>query len=292
MPAFVRTAFTLIELLVVVTIIVVLLALLTPALDRAIYSAELVVCGSKLKGIVNGATLYAGEFRRSYPARPWVETQAWRPNWLWYKLSATHYDERTLIRPYVASIDKQLQCPMVTELNLDQLGQTPAPGESNAAYTSYQLWYSWGYRNHSAMKKLGQQFSWTEGTRNYRFDVLASDYDLVSLPQEDNFAVGSHPDQGPEAKMQEQVWDNKSYAAEAVGIGLPGTVIIFSRWGSGYSRGPVDLNFAHQDGSVRRMANLVVEDPDGTPDDRVVRVPETADNSVAKWKDHLPPTGL
>src|ERR1041385_7046662 len=44
------TAFTLIELLVVVTIIVVLLALLTPALDRAIYRAELLRCGANQKG--------------------------------------------------------------------------------------------------------------------------------------------------------------------------------------------------------------------------------------------------
>ena len=44
-----KSAFTLIELLVVVTIIVVLLAMLTPALDKAIYQAELAVCGAHKK---------------------------------------------------------------------------------------------------------------------------------------------------------------------------------------------------------------------------------------------------
>lgn len=39
-------AFTLIELLVVITIIVVLLALLVPALDKAIYQAQLSVCAA------------------------------------------------------------------------------------------------------------------------------------------------------------------------------------------------------------------------------------------------------
>jgi prepilin-type N-terminal cleavage/methylation domain-containing protein len=42
-------AFTLIELLVVVTVIVVLLALLTPGLDRAMMSAESAVCMSNLR---------------------------------------------------------------------------------------------------------------------------------------------------------------------------------------------------------------------------------------------------
>ena len=42
--------FTLIELLVVITIIVILLALLVPAINKGIYAAELAKCGSQLKG--------------------------------------------------------------------------------------------------------------------------------------------------------------------------------------------------------------------------------------------------
>ena len=45
-----RIAFTLIELLVVITIIVILLALLVPAINKGIYAAELAKCGSQLKG--------------------------------------------------------------------------------------------------------------------------------------------------------------------------------------------------------------------------------------------------
>ena len=62
-------AFTLIELLVVVTIIVVLLALLTPALDKAIYQAELAVCATHLNGIAVGVTDYSVAFKRWYPYR-------------------------------------------------------------------------------------------------------------------------------------------------------------------------------------------------------------------------------
>src|ERR1041385_622786 len=62
-------AFTLIELLVVVTIIVVLLALLTPALDKAIYQAELAVCGADQRTVAASAVTYAMSYRRSYPYR-------------------------------------------------------------------------------------------------------------------------------------------------------------------------------------------------------------------------------
>src|SRR5687767_3588676 len=68
-----RQGFTLIELLVVITIIVVLLALLTPALDKAIYMAELAVCGTNEKAIASGAQMYAVANKRRYPYRPLAE---------------------------------------------------------------------------------------------------------------------------------------------------------------------------------------------------------------------------
>src|SRR5687767_14032615 len=64
-----NAAFTLLLLLVVVAIIVVLLALLAPALDQAIYQAEMAVCAVRVRGIAEGATLYAAENKRSYPYR-------------------------------------------------------------------------------------------------------------------------------------------------------------------------------------------------------------------------------
>ena len=39
-----QSAFTLVELMVVITIIVLLLALMMPALDKAVYQAELASC--------------------------------------------------------------------------------------------------------------------------------------------------------------------------------------------------------------------------------------------------------
>ena len=61
-----RKAFTLIELLVVVTILVVLLALLTPALDKAVEQAERAVCGANQRSIAAGAVMYAMENRKQF----------------------------------------------------------------------------------------------------------------------------------------------------------------------------------------------------------------------------------
>jgi prepilin-type N-terminal cleavage/methylation domain-containing protein len=64
-----RLGFTLIELLVVVTIIVILLALLAPAMDKAIYEAEMVVCQANLRGVATGASMYTADQKRFYPHR-------------------------------------------------------------------------------------------------------------------------------------------------------------------------------------------------------------------------------
>src|ERR1041385_7231650 len=64
--------FTLIELLVVITVIVTLLAMLAPALDQAVYQAELAVCAAQLGGMGRGVLTYAASYKRHYPARPGV----------------------------------------------------------------------------------------------------------------------------------------------------------------------------------------------------------------------------
>lgn len=59
-----RSAFTLIELLVVVTIIVVLLALLVPSLDRAIEQAQRAVCAANQDAVQTGSSTYAIQNRK------------------------------------------------------------------------------------------------------------------------------------------------------------------------------------------------------------------------------------
>src|SRR5690349_21291603 len=90
-------AFTLIELLVVVSIIVLLLALLAPALDRAIYQAELAVCGTHVKGIATGSTLYASSNRRAYATRIPANGEYAAVN-----LNYGPYDVRKALKDYMA----------------------------------------------------------------------------------------------------------------------------------------------------------------------------------------------
>src|SRR5688572_16271253 len=105
-----RHAFTLIELLVVVAIIVVLLAMLTPALDKAIYAAELTVCGANMKVIGTAVTSYASNQRRYYPNRTLAENRA-------MNISGNGKDFRPAISPYL-SINKNLIDPFCKPVDI------------------------------------------------------------------------------------------------------------------------------------------------------------------------------
>src|SRR5689334_12180710 len=74
----VSKGFTLIELLVVITIIVVLLALLTPALDKAMTEAQMAQCLSNPRTIAQGAIAYTADNKGLYPDRPQLRSGAWK----------------------------------------------------------------------------------------------------------------------------------------------------------------------------------------------------------------------
>ena len=68
------SAFTLVELLVAITIMVILLALLTPALEKAVYRAEQVICQAQIQGQQTGQVLYAMDHARAFCERPTSQT--------------------------------------------------------------------------------------------------------------------------------------------------------------------------------------------------------------------------
>jgi prepilin-type N-terminal cleavage/methylation domain-containing protein/prepilin-type processing-associated H-X9-DG protein len=100
MPEQIRTSgrgFTIVELLVVVTIIVVLLAILTPGLDRAMQETEAVLCATRKQQMMLGTGMYLLDNKGVYFTSP-DRTYNGQPGGDWYDL----------VRPYVVTGAKVL----------------------------------------------------------------------------------------------------------------------------------------------------------------------------------------
>ena len=87
-----RRAFTLIELLVVIAILSILLAILSPALRRAIYLAKSTQCGSNKRQIALAMMDYASDYEGYFPPRHPSENTTNHPYWY----SHADYPERDL----------------------------------------------------------------------------------------------------------------------------------------------------------------------------------------------------
>ena len=73
-------AFTLIELLVVISVIMILAALVMPAMMKAVAMSERVRCGSNLAQINRGMMIYANQFNKFFPANNPVATGCGQDN--------------------------------------------------------------------------------------------------------------------------------------------------------------------------------------------------------------------
>jgi competence protein ComGC len=241
----IRAAFTVVELLVVVTIIVVLLALLTPALDRAIYQTELTVCATQQHGIGTGASIYAMDHRRRYPIHIALESGdavESRRNWetpALYFPSVNFADDRPIIKGYIEL--KLLLDPMVEQLDLldvDTLSHTLG---------SYSLWYGWHYEGEGGgVRKIGDRLRF----KGDRFNVLASDFDMIDIANDQ--VLSSHPDKEGRLsvyRLQDQQSGGLQWTASFWFIG--GT----------HERGPIDKNVLSGDLSVERFDDLQWSDP-------------------------------
>ncbi len=245
---FLKNGFTLIELLVVVTIIAILLALLMPALDKAIYQAELAVCATQQKNVVNAVSTYALNSRRFYPG----PRNRYVPNVLTTGATAEVYrgsqsdsfsDDRPLLRPYFNI--NMLQCPPAGKVDLDQPIDLTVTPDGSYIHASMDFWFGWkfdGASGGAAMKKLGDRWGWGD----QRFNVLVNDVALTDLGGGGNNYT-AHPEQ----------WGVFSPIVYNNGGGPFTNHMVWAGWWGGgpakvYARGPVDLNAAFDDSSVRR----------------------------------------
>ena len=289
-----REAFTIVELMVVITIIVVLLALLTPGMEQAIYQAELAVCGTTLRTHGTGVLTYAFDYKRAYPYRVAIRDRdplVWQPTQLYINSFEIKVDERPTLRPYT-SIDTTL-CALSGGIDADR-----PPGFNDAwVYGNYNRWYGWRYAGQPGMFKVGDKLTYLgpydaahmeSGLK--QFSVLVTDRDAYG-PQEHNSAQSSHPDangvlrswrfQDAQAPPQ---W-NPYGPASGVVYGGRITLSIWMTFDQS-AKGELDLNYAYDDGSVRRLNNVrSLSDP---REDRITDVAPWEDNRAPNFPLYLP----
>jgi hypothetical protein len=246
--------------LVVIAIIVVLLALLTPAVDRAMYVAELTVCATRQAGIVRGVNLYAMDHARYYPPRFW-NTANRQPHKIAGVTNPTDpgnastpfADDRPAFRGYIGF--NLLVDPLTKRVELENT----APNAD--VYAPYKMWFGWRYVDtdppagaKAGMTRMGQPFEW----KGQPFRVMVGDSDEYSP----NRVLSNHMDQ--DGKLQPWVFENSG------GVGGVYANLYLSMWVRyAVDRGLLDLNFADDDGSVQRLSNLKLND-----DERTVKLPE------------------
>ena len=253
-----QTAFTLIELLVVVTIIVVLLALLSPALDQAVYQAELAVCATHQRAAGGGLVVYAADHRRHYPYRKGVREAA---DWETARLSVDGFDDRVPLNGYI-SLNSVLNDP------LNQAVDYVNTRSGSFVYTPYALWFGWRFAGEKGMFKLGDRFTW----RGSSFSLLLGDLDMV---YDNSSALGAHPDDAnlmPRVVLQDEP-SPYPFLAPGTNIGNANSVVSWYWLFGSHIRGLVDLNFLTDDGAVVRHSRIAWEETIPPGHDRLTSVP-------------------
>lgn len=232
--------FTLVELLTVVAIILILVAMLLPMLEKARYQAMLVVCASNLHQSAVAVTAYAGSYDRFYPHRPLVDAAA-APFPSTVLASANHNgDDRGVFKDFLTfDANSTLHCPLSPNVNL---AVDPPPNISVNA--DYNMWFGWTYKigpgTNSGMRRIGDKIVYS-GFPDLEFDVLLSDYDekifgvLISR-------LATHPDLPGTLKPVAHENNDFYFGRNEIS---PANV-----------RGNMDMNFVRGDGSVRAVRNV------------------------------------
>ena len=276
-----RTAFTLVELLVVISIIVLLVAILVPALGHAFYLADLARCSSNQSGIAKGATTYSHSYKRYYPNRPGnLESSYVDRYWPWTLANKRHNDipgnvrdVRPILRDFIDI--KLLSDPFCDGVDLSE----QATAASDRVDASYNLFFGWGFINEYPMRKFGDPFTvttprtinsnvrYTPNTQ-FEFTVLVSDIDFAVLiadtndPSSSNTSDnGSHPDS--RRRMVLEAYQNAGVNRYSGAK--------YSKPNDGRLRGTIEINVGFADGSVVRYDDIEHND------ERMIPVPDADD---------------
>ena len=237
-------AFTLIELLVVVTIIVILIALLAPALERAITHAQIAVCGANLRTLGSSLTNYATDHRKSYPVRNILTGPVNSLVRLNDGLSVLPVDDRPPLKGYV-ELNKSLNDPLCENIDAES-----SPSDAHLE-VPYQMWWSSKWANEETFERLYSRLTYTaassSGPMKYTFNVLASDLDFLNGGGTGT-TLSAHPDSDKLYSLRLQ--------NQPEGTGATDARWTYTRWqkrASGFGRGATDLNYVRQDLSVIRV---------------------------------------
>jgi len=266
-------AFSLVELLVVITIIVVLLSLLAPAMDTAVYHAEMTECAANMRAVATSVGVYAADYRRWYPWRQYTDSRAMNlggPN-----ATGTSVDTRRRLIPYL-SLNKNLVDPFCAPVDLTYEG-SPQAGPYHT-YSSYWLWFGWTIDSrYPGMKKLGDRLMWTDvDGMKYAFDTLMSDGQAIHTTN--GGIQATHPDR--DRRLGNTPAQN---AVHTWGIGT------HSLWAGGIRpRLVMDCNYMRTDGSATRLDGLVYDAETQRHDERLVAIPERVNDSEPAFRNYLP----
>lgn len=235
-----RWAFSLVELLVVITIIVVLLALLAPALDKAVYHAEMLRCAAQIKGVITSVQAYAAGSNRWYPPRKSVAAASPRI------FAGAAADDRPLLKS-LFPVNALLRDPFIArKVDLEKNQAT------SQVYGDYGLWFGFTFTgSRKGARKLGERWEWTDtfGTApvSTMHSVLVGDMDIIYRePSGGPLAQSAHNDAGN--RMAPVIADDTT------------NCFLHMRLGGSYKRDPIDLNYGFADASVKRYDRIKPRD--------------------------------